>query len=238
MFVWEFEVKMSGMLINETKTEVLVPNCPVDENYPPIRNTIKWLGMNITFGKGTILKADTNANIHMIKAKTWSRFQQLCVIATDTTLRLRTFTMFMEPILDYCLIDAVTAGPKKFDKVVKRYQVLQNGFLRSVARVGNYAKTSELHDILGIKTIESKVIRAAVNEWEKVDRVRDFIPSTRNSRNGVVHIIDGIKSNFWKISQLLSKKEVTGKKFCIKEFEEWKKCQERKLVRLIDRQQR
>ena len=192
--------------------------------------------MNITFGKGTVLRADTNANIHMIKAKTWSRFQQLCVIASDTTLRLRTFTMFMEPILDYCLIDAVTAGPKKFDNVVKRYQVLQNGFLRSVARVGNYAKISELHDILGIKTIESKVIRAAVNEWEKVDRTKDFTPATRNSRKGTVHIIDDIKSNFWKISQILSKKEVVENKFCINKFNDWKKAQDQKLTYIVDRQ--
>ena len=231
MYIWEFEVKMSGMIINETKTEILAPGCPNDENYPPIRSTIKWLGMNITFGKGSTLIADTKSNLQMIKAKTWSKFQQLCVINSDITLRLRAFTMFMEPILDYSLLDAVTAGPKKFNKVVHEYQVLQNGFLRSVAQVGCYSKITELHEILGIKTVESKVINAAVNEWEKVDRIKNYTPDTRHSRNGLVHIIDGVKSNFWKIAKCFPKPKSVDK-FDINKFNEWKKSQDRKIARI------
>ena len=105
MLIWEFEVSRSGMLINKTKTEVLVPGCPSDEKiYPPIKQSIKWLGMNLKLNKYGVLIGDTEKNLKMIKSMTWSKFQQLNLLTSKTVVRLQTFTMFIEPVITQALI--------------------------------------------------------------------------------------------------------------------------------------
>ena len=227
MKIWEYEVSRSGMMINKTKTEVLVPDCPDDEEvYPPIKQSIKWLGMNIKMNKKGVLVGDVDKNVNMAKAKTWSKFLQLCLLTSKITVKLYTFKMFLEPVINYCLLDAITAGVKKFDKVVNRYQVLQNNFLRAIAKVGHYSKIDELHKILGIKLVADKIGDAAENEWEKVDLIRDFSPQYIETRSGKTPVIDSIKSHFWKIaeSNIKSKAET----FNHEDFNKWKNEQDSK----------
>ena len=235
MGVWEYEVYKSGMLINKTKTEVLAPGCPTDEaTYPPIKQSIKWLGMNLKLDKRGVLVGDTDKNVKMAKSKTWHKFQQLCLLTTKTELKLNTFTMFLEPVLNYCLLDAITSGVKKYDKVINKYQVLQNNFLRSIANVGNYSKIQELHDILNIKQIKPKVENAAKNEWDKVQLVQNFRPKFRSARSGNVLIVDSIKSHFWKVQNQTEEtnKSLTSTAFDLEKFEKWKTVQDRKIKRI------
>ena len=235
MRIWEFEVFSSGMLINKTKTEVLVPNCPSDDIYPPIKNSIKWLGMNITMDKKGVLVGDIDKNIQMVKAKTWSKFLQLCLLTSKITVKLYTFRMFLEPVINYCLLDSVTLGVKKYDGVVNRYQTLQNNFLRAIANVGNYAKVKDLHEILNIKTVKQKVINAAKNEWEKVDLVREFTPGKRRIRSGEVPVIDSIKSHFWQVSNTELADAPQPRTFDEENFNKWKKDQDTKRKRILAR---
>ena len=232
MRTWEFEVFSSGMLINKTKTEVLVPNCPSDEEYPPIKNSIKWLGMNITMNKKGLLVGDVDKNIQMVKAKTWSKFLQLCLLTPKITVKLYTFRMFLEPVINYCLLDSITLGVKKYDGVVNRYQVLQNNFLRAIANVGNYAKIDELHEVLNIKTVKHKVNNAAKNEWEKVDLVKNFTPGKRRIRSGEVPVIDSIKAHFWQIANS-ELQDVQSKAFDEENFKKWKRIQDSKRKQIL-----
>ena len=234
MRVWEFEVYKSGMLINKTKTEVLAPGCPEDlETYPPIKQSIKWLGMNLKLDNKGILVGDTDINLKMARSKTWHKFQKLCLLTQKVELKRNTFTMFLEPVLNYCLLDAVTAGVKKYEKVINRYQVLQNDFLRSIANVGRYSKTDELHEILNIKKIKVKVENAAKNEWDKVQIVQNYTPSFRAARSGQVLIVDSIKSHFWKVqNQAQLANQSTSAKFDLERFKKWKDVQDRKIKRI------
>ena len=229
MNIWEYEVHKSGMLINMTKTEVLA-NCPPDtETYPPIKQSIKWLGMNLKLNKKGALVGDTDSNLKMAKAKTWSKFQQLCLLTPKVEVKLNTFTMFLEPVLNYCLLDAVTAGVKKYEKVINRYQVLQNNFLRTIANVGTYSKISEIHEILGINQVKAKVENSAKNEWEKVKLVQNFKPEYRTVRTGTVPIINSTKSLFWQAADTGLKNNLPKPKFNLPKFIKWKSIQEDKL---------
>ena len=238
MQIWEFEVSRSGMLINKTKTEVLVPNCPSDEKiYPPIKQSIKWLGMNLKMNKNGVLVGDTEKNLKMIKSKTWSKFQQLSLLTTKIEIKLRTFTMFLEPVINYCLLDAVTNGIRKYDKVINQYQVIQNNFLRTIACVGSYSKIDELHRILNIKMVKDKVENAAENEWQKVDLVKNFSPQRRRSRSGEVPIIDSVKSLFWNAANSAelntSNRNDIRQRFDLDKFNVWKKEQDEKRRKIM-----
>ena len=235
MNIWEHEVHKSGMLINMTKTEVLA-NCPPDtETYPPIKQSIKWLGMNLKLNKNGVLVGDTDKNVQMVKAKTWSKFQQLCLLTSKVEVKLNTFTMFLEPVINYCLLDAVTAGVKKYDKVINRYQVLQNNFLRSIASVGSYSKITEIHEILGVKQVKTKVENSARNEWEKVRLVQNFKPEYRTIRSGTVPIINSIKSVFWQAADKGFKHTTPNSKFNLPKFTKWKSIQDDKLKMIRNR---
>ena len=239
MQIWEFEVSRSGMLINKTKTEVLVPNCPSDEKvYPPIKQSIKWLGMNLKLNKNGVLIGDTEKNLKMIKSKTWSKFQQLSLLTSKTEVKLQTFTMFLEPVINYCLLDAVTNGIKKYEKVINQYQVIQNNFLRAIACVGSYSRIDELHEILNIKMVREKVENAASNEWQKVDLVKNFTPKRRRSRSGEVPIIDSVKSLFWNAANSAETKTLHGEQagkitFDLDKFNKWKQRQDDKRKQIM-----
>ena len=236
METWEFEVKMAGMIINETKTEVLAVDCPPDDSvYPPIKKTIKWLGIFLTMSKNFTLIADTDANIKHVKTKTWDKFTQLCYFTSHTEVKLRMFTMFIEPVLNYALADAITAGPKKFNATVKRFQVLQNDYLRNIAKTGYYSSINELHDVLGIRSVESKIKKVAWNEWQKVRGLENFKPESRSSRQGEIFIINSIKSNFWQIQNSFDLHAYSEQptKFDLDKFTKWKKVQDAKRLSLL-----
>ena len=227
MELWEEVIKSSGLIINDTKTEILAPHGAVSTDYPPIKKHIKWLGINLCLNKDHKLKCDTDENMNMIRRKTWPKFSQMLHLTPDLQTKRAIFNLFIEPIIDYCAVDMILSDKKKFKPTLQRYQTLQNDFLRRLTGLGNYVRIEELHENLGVHSVEYKSNRLAANEWEKVSKTKDYTPAYKELRTGKQLIIRSLMDHFYqmKLSHPIKKVE---RKFDQTKFDTWHKEQIKK----------
>ena len=233
MELWEQIIKSSGLIINDTKTEILAPYQTVSTEYPPIKKHIKWLGINLCLNKDQKLQCHTDENINMIRRKTWPKFGQMLHMSTDILAKRKVFTLFIEPIIDYCAIDMILGSKKKFKQTLGRYQILQNDFLRRMAGLGCYAKIEELHEVFAINMVEFKCNRLAFNEWEKVKLTKDYIPAFKELRDRKQLIVKTLMDHFYEMKNRHEDTNIEKLEFKIEKFNDWIKIQRKKRDKIM-----
>jgi len=97
--------------------------------------------------------------------------------------------------------------------------------LRKIAKVGYYADVKELHEKLGILTIEEKLYRLADNLWSRIKIEKNYKPKfeTIETREGKKIVVD-IKRPEDRLYSLMirhNKDKKLSRKFNMKDFEKW-----------------
>lgn len=170
--LWEKILNKAGMLLNQTKTEVL-SYFENKDRYPPIKTEIKWLGIMLKMNENSAVVPDVDLNIKNIKKKSIPQFAELCLLTSRLAVRLKIFKVFIESIIDYALV-ACLATTKNHEKAAQEFQKLQNLFLRKLAQVSCRAGTEALHTHLGVRMIDYKVKRLANSEFKKCPFMKNY----------------------------------------------------------------
>lgn len=197
----------------------------------------------LKLGKNHGLVGDIDANIKRIKEKTLSYFFELLCYATSIKLKRKIITMYIEPIIDYALVTIILAPPNETEKIVREFDQLQAMYLRKAAGVGTYVSNDELHRIFKIKTIREKVHRLSFNEWSKIDFARGYEPKpiltrSRKRSGDTERILDRMyKFKIEHEKTMLNKAKTSENKFDKKKFWKWKKDQDKKLAKILRKNQ-
>lgn len=241
--VWEKILSRCGMILNQTKTEVLTV-VQDDSTYPKLKSCIKWLGIHLTMDDKGYVVPHLEENLKMVRSKSLRQFEELTLLSTKIVVRKKIFDIYIQSLIDYCLI-VFLAARGNFQNAINKFQVLQNSFLRKVGMVGNMAKIEELHYYLDVKTIEEKVKRLAYNEWGRTTFKNSFKPEPPNHYNlrnsqttNKFHLID-LESRLYYLSaeyhnELLLRKP--RHKFNLIEFDKWANPIRRKTNELVEQQ--
>lgn len=172
--VWEKILNRCGMILNQTKTEVLTV-IQDESTYPKLKNSIKWLGIYLTMDDMGYVVPHLEENLKMIRGKSLRQFEELTLLSTKIVVRKKIFDIYIQSLIDYCLIVCLAAR-NNFQNAINKFQILQNSFLRKVGMVSNMAKIEDLHYYLDVKTIEDKVKWLACNEWGRTTFKNSFEP--------------------------------------------------------------
>ena len=218
---WNDILCRNGMILNKKKTEVL---CLVDDDslYPPLKTSIKWLGILLGLNKNGFLSGLVDRNIKYVQAKTMGRFSELLQYTTSYAVKLKVFQIYMEPVLSYILVICILEK-SGYECAVERLQITQNIFLRKIAGVGTNARIDDLHKILGVKKIASKLTSFAENEWNKLplDLTHGHkLCYTRSHRGEGSPIIESTTDCLAVVRARQSDESVTT--FCLKKFNNWR----------------
>ena len=234
--LWNEILSDNGMILNTTKTEVL---CRIDQEkpYPPLKSSIVWLGITLTMTADGFIEANVEENIKNIRLKTLGKFSELTHLTTNVTVRLRTFQLFIEPIIDFNLIICILST-SNWQKTCDKLQVIQNTFLRRVAQIGKIVKINKLHEYLGVRTVEWKLHRMAASEWEKLPkhtRQNHKLLFTRSTRSEGLPIINTVNDCLKALHDDFYKKLVKECKpeFDLEKFTKWKKKKQDKMKGIV-----
>ena len=227
LVIWERILIDCGMILNQTKTEILLPNLVDETRYPKFKSSIKWLGIHLCLDNNGFLVSNVDKNVQMIRTKTYDKFNEITLLTTSITVKLRVFTLYVESIINFCLIVILTAG-SKFNYALNKFQVLQNNFLRRLAMIGRASAIDELHENLGIYKIDFKLSRMAASEWDKIEEAKVYKPPALPTR---------AKSTFDRMyelrQQFIQKFKIKGKNtFNLDQFKSWKERMDRRLLRV------
>ena len=228
--IWERILVDCGMILNQTKTEILLPKLTDNSRYPEFKSSIKWLGIHLKLDEDGFLVSDVDKNIQMIRKKTWSKFNEITLLTSSITVKLRVFTLYVESILNFCLIVILIAG-SKFKQALYSFQVLQNQFLRRMTQTSTTSSTDEMHDTLQVHKIDYKLSRMAWSEWRKLDDKDSnyFEPQHKlaEKQKSPIDRLFELKNEFHKVH--LNKKK---NEFCINKYTTWKEKTDKKLLRV------
>ena len=222
--LWDSILDLNGMILNKTKTEIL---CKINQKkpYPPLKTTIKWLGIYLTMTKDGYIIADVTENLNNIRKKTLSKFTELMFLSTNIVVRLYVFHIFIEPVIDFCLIICILEG-SKWEAVASKLQIIQNTFLRKIIQLGFMTNIEEMHENLGVKLIKWKLQRMAAGEWSKIPSKvtkNHKLSFTRSLRAEPTPIIKSSLDCLRVLASNFNKDKYSDLKFDIEKFEKWKK---------------
>jgi len=219
--VFEKCVVKTGGILNGKKTEKLFH---MKNETLGIKNTTRWLGISLKMTKFG-LESDVAKTVTDIRIKTLPGFVHICALSSDVNLRRRVFQIYIEPIIAYHLVTLMMT--KRYKKSLEDFKTLQNNFLRKIAKVGYYADVKEMHEILGIWTIEDKLYRLADNLWSRIKIEKDYVPKfeTIETREGIKTIvkIKNPEDRVYSLKLKYTKNKSKRKKFVMKDFEKWQK---------------
>ena len=104
---------------------------------------------------------------------------------------------------------------EKYSEGIAKFEVLQNNFLRRIAKVSYYARIEELHEILKVKPIREKAGSLAYNLWEKLEK-KDYVPKYKKTRAGnkleITSILDRLYAEKLSYGKELKNKKTLKKK--------------------------
>ena len=222
--IWEKILTDCGMILNQTKTEILVPGLVDNSRYPEFKKSIKWLGIHLKLDDDGYLVSDVDLNIQMIRQKTWGKFNEITLLTTSILVKLKVFTLYVESIINFCLIVVLAAG-SKFKHALSSFQVLQNQFLRRMTGTGMTSGIVEMHQVLQVHKIDYKLARMAFSEWKKLDQ-DDLSDENLKNKKSIVNKMEKLKNDFTNLH--------TNKndKFNISEYKTWKEKSIKKLLRV------
>ena len=227
LFIWERILIDCGMLLNQTKTEILLPNLVDETRYPKFKSSIKWLGIHLCLDKDGYLVSDVDKNIQMIRTKTFDKFNEITLLTTAVTVKLRVFTLYVESIINFCLIVILVAGTK-FAYALNRFQVLQNNFLRRLTMTARSSAVDELHEHLGVYKVDFKLSRMAASEWDKLDETVNYKPLLKSQKDkSPMDRMYELRHQF--IEKFKIKKRHT---FDLDKYKSWKEKMDRRLLRV------
>lgn len=206
MNTWENIMNKCGMLLNQTKSEVLIQKNLINidkeelDEYPPIKSHIKWLGINLKLNKKGNLVADIEITVASIKSRTWPIFKELLMLCTNITVRRRIYICYIEPIIYYSLILVLLEENKK--KAIRTIQRIQNTFTRAILNVGTRATINELERVLQIKSVHHKTCNMAKSEWDKLQEYnKDYKPIYVNYMGKQTIEKKTILDNLWHLKE-------------------------------------
>ena len=228
LIIWEQILIDCGMLLNQTKTEILLPNLVDKTRYPNFKESIKWLGIHLRLDENGYLVTDVDKNIQMIRTKTFDKFNEITLLTVDVPVKLRVFNLFVESIINFCLIAILAAG-SKYKYALNNFQILQNKFLRRITMTGTTSTVDEMHEVLAVHKIEFKLARMATSEWDKLENTSQYKPpeNTTKKNKSVLDRAYELRQEFIKTFKNTKKNQ-----FELDRYKTWKEKTDRKLMRV------
>ena len=170
------------------------------------------------------LKVDMEKTVQDIRIKTIQSFNQITFLTSNVELLLKIWNIYISPIIAYHLLGVFLC--ENFTDGISKFEVLQNNFLRRIAKVGYYAKIEELHEILKVKSIKEKTKILAHNLWKSINH-KNYVPKYKNTRGGkileVATTLDRIYAEKLKRDDEINNGQIERKKkFRLLEFEQWR----------------
>ena len=188
--MWEQVLVDCGMIMNETKTEILRPDKKL---------TIKYLGTFLKMNPKGQLTVDIHETIQNLRKKTWTWFVEMQSFIHDVIVNLRIYNIFVEPIIYYSLIGPLISPLQDQKKAISELQIFQNKFVRRISKLPKSAKLTVMYEKLGIKMIQPKLGRLACTEWNKINGTKDYTPTYRMTRSGKVLVIKTVLDRIYQL---------------------------------------
>ena len=220
---YEFDLNKAGLLEKNALDEIRLKGFADDNCHQLVFNKQKieesdneelavWLGFSMKMTRKG-LKVDLEKTIQDIRIKTIQNFNEISFLTANVELLLKIWNIYISPIISYHLLGVYLC--EKYSEGIAKFEVLQNNFLRRIAKVSYYAKIEELHEMLKVKPIREKAGSLAYNLWEKLEK-KDYVPKYKKTRAGnkleITSILDRLYAEKLSYGKELKNKKTLKKK--------------------------